>query len=76
MQDISHWFIDSYDDTGALVEGSWRDKSVGHSRNASNVAKAMRDTLKNYVNSETGSVSRQHAHVTDAGIVLQNPINN
>ena len=48
-------FIDSYDNTGALVEGFWRDKSVGN-RNASNVAKATRDTLKNHVNSETGSV--------------------
>ena len=63
-------FIDSYDNTGALVEGFWRDKSVGN-RNASYVAKATRDTLKNHVNSETGSVSWQHAHVTDAGIVLQ-----
>ena len=73
-------FIDSYDNTGALVEGSWRNEATPEglvpicrqgNRNASNVAKATRDMLKDYVNSEAGSVSWQHAHVTDAGVVLQ-----
>ena len=72
-------FIDSYDSTGTFVDGSWRKEPNAEglselcyqgNRNSTNVAKAVRDSLANYVNSETGSVSWQHAHVTDVGPVV------
>lgn len=69
-------FVDSYDSSGNITDGAWRTEPPAEglvplcnqgNRNAPNVAKATRDMLRTYVTSDEGSVSWQHAHVTDVG---------
>ena len=75
-------FVDSVDASGNIVEGSWRStvstkqsslqpiRTAG-SNNCNNNAKAIRDTFKEYFNSESGSVPWQVKRVTSYGETLK-----
>lgn len=59
-------FADHFNDEGELIEGEWRGNQFGwqvldhsHARE-SEQAKAIRNELKDYVNSSVGAVPWQH----------------
>ena len=75
-------FIDSFDSTGRIKKGEWRDmvsftdgmlRNIGSVRGSRPTTSAIetRDEITKYVNSMEGSLSWQWEHIRSRGIILQ-----